>query len=82
MRPERLRLGAYLFLVAVVAFSFWVNHQQDIERCRDRNASTEDSVRIMAEALIAASSDAPPDRVDAFLDDLDDRLARVRVECT
>lgn len=82
MSGDRRRLAAYLFLVAVVAFSFWVNHQQDIERCRARNDSTETSVRLVVDAVVAAAPDAEPQRVAAFRDDIDRRLAEARVGCT
>lgn len=78
----RRRLTAYLFLVAVVVFGFWVDHQQDIDRCRARNDSTEESVGILRDALVAAATDSEPQRVEAFRDDIDRRLADARVDCT
>lgn len=82
LSPELRRLGAYLFLVGAVAFSFWVDHQQDIDRCRARNESTAESARIITEAMVAAATDAEPERVRAFLDDIDRRLREARVDCT
>lgn len=82
MSPERRRLGAYLFLVAVVAFGFWVDHQQDIDRCRARNESTATSVDIVVDAILVAAADADPRRVEAFRDDIDARLRAARVDCT
>ena len=81
LRPDR-RTAAYLFLCAVVAFSFWVDHQQDVGACQDQNRSRRETVGILVEALIGASEDAEPGRVEAFVDDIDARLRRAEVNCT
>lgn len=82
MSKERRRLAAYLFLVAVVAVSFWIDHLQDVDRCRARNDSTEESVGILRDALVAAATNSEPQRVAAFREDIDRRLAEARVDCT
>lgn len=76
------QLAAYLFLVAMMGFGFWVDHQQDIERCEARNEGTQDSVSILADAIVRAASDADPQRVAAFRDDIEARLVAARVDCT
>lgn len=76
------RVAAYAVVVAVGVGGFWIDHQQDVDRCRARNESTEDSVRIVVDAVVAAASDADPDRVAGFREDIDRRLAAARVRCT
>lgn len=80
--PERRRQGAWAFLVAVVAFGFWIDHDQDLARCRARNESTAESVGIVVDAMVDANPDADPGRVRAFRDDIDRRLVAARVDCT
>lgn len=82
LTPARRRLAAYLFLVGVVGLSFWIDHTQDVDRCRARNDSTETSARIVTDAVILAARDAEPDRVRAFREDIDRRLDEARVDCT
>lgn len=82
MTTPRRQLAAYLFLCVVVAFSFWVDHQQDIDRCRERNEATRESVLIGAEALSETFPDADPDRVSSYFANLNRRLDAAEADCT
>lgn len=81
-RQQAARAAAYLLLVGVFAGTLWIDHQQDIDRCRDRNQATEDAVRIVVAALIrVGGADADPSQVETFSTDIDEQLAAVRVDC-
>jgi hypothetical protein len=81
-RQAWARLAAYAVFVAVVVVMFWINHEQDIARCEARNEATEDSVRIVVDALIFAAAEADPAQAEAFRTDIDRRLTAARVDCT
>lgn len=77
-----LRLGAYASVVVAGAYGFWIDDQQDAERCRARNDSIRVAVLIGAEALVAQAPDADPDDVDRYLADLNRRLDAAEIDCT
>lgn len=76
------RVAAYAVFVGVTITTFWVNHLQDVDRCRASNASVERSVRIVVDAALASVDDPSSPGVQAFRTDIDRRLAAARVRCT
>lgn len=60
-------------------------HLLQVERqhgCEARNESTRDSAQVVVKALVKASDPSTPDpRIGAFLNDIDEGLAEVQVDC-
>lgn len=76
------RIAAYAVVVGVGVAGFWIDHLQDIDRCRESNASVERSVRIVVDAALASVDDPDAPGAEAFRADVDRRLAAARVLCT
>ena len=76
-------LTVYLFLLgAVTAYGFWVDHQQDVDRCEARNEATAAAAPLGVEALIdEAGQDADPDLIKRIRKNIAGRIDDVSVEC-
>lgn len=77
----RILIALNLVLGLAVSWGFRELADQRHEGCVNRNNSTRVAVLIGAESLVAQSSDAPQDRVDAYLADLNERLDAAEIDC-
>jgi hypothetical protein len=79
---RRARFAAWVVAIGVVAWGFWIDHQQDLDRCHARNDSIRVAVFIGAETLIEQFPNISEERSEKYLSDLAVRLEAAEVDCT
>lgn len=68
--------------VSGAGFGFWVDHQQDLDRCSARNEAMAEAAPISGEALIEEfGAEADPERVDRYRRNIAKRVEGVLIDC-
>lgn len=78
---RRAPLLAWLSLVSMTSFGFYLAFDGRHDACVARNQSTTDAVTVGAESLIEVAADADDRTVAQYREVLRRRLAEVEVDC-
>lgn len=78
---SHLQLLAWLSLVAMTSFGFYLIVDGRHDACVARNRANRDTAVVVANAIVENAKNVTPEQVDAFLASIDREAAKVQVDC-